>query len=191
MFLRKTLLAIVACAALVTGVASTASADTRYVDYLIREDPSDSESGVIYIISLGIEEAETDGDWIGWQINEVAIVRLDSLGEVDAYWIEYAPYVPTSDGMWWVEHEDTENPKAKEFDDTPLLVGLALANDPNDDDMRYDFIGATYTGQGPQYGGSVSGMAYVLAPEGQEEPELEGDDEPGEIDALKLAPVYP
>jgi hypothetical protein len=190
MFLRKTLVAVVACAALVTGVASTASADTRYVDYLIREDPSDPESDVIYIFSLGIEEAETDGDWIGWQIDEVAIVRLDSLGEVDAYWTESAPYVPTSDGLWWVQHEDTENPKGKEFDVTPWLVGTALADDPNDDDMRYDFIGATYTGQGPQYGGSVSGMAYVLAPEGEEEPEAEGHDEAAQVEDPDWGPVY-
>ena len=190
MLLHKTLLAIVSCAALVAGVARTASADTRYVDYLIREDPSDPESDVIYIFSLGIEEADKDGDWIGWQIDEVAIVRLDSLGEVDAYWTEYAPYVPTSDGLWWVQHDDPKNPKGKDFDVTPWLVGMAQADDPNNDDMRYDFIGATYTGQGPHYDGSVSGMAYVLAPEGEEEPELEGDDEPGEIGDMDCQPAY-
>ena len=104
----RTLAAVV----VLTGFVDAASASMLYVDYLIREVPEDPNSNVIYIISLGIKAEQTDGDWVGWLIGEVAIVRPGSVGQTEAYWIEDSPYVPTSDGLWWVEHADPNHPRS-------------------------------------------------------------------------------
>ena len=182
MRLGKMMVRTLAAVVVLTGFVDAASASMLYVDYLIREVPEDPNSNVIYIISLGIEAEQTEGDWVGWLIGEVAIVRPGSVGQTEAYWIEDSPYVPTSDGLWWVEHVDISHPLAEEFDNTPKLAGIAVANDPYDDDMEYDMVGKTFSGEFPRYDERVSAQTLTLTFVGEEEPEEEGDDEPVEVD---------
>jgi hypothetical protein len=73
------------------------------------------------------------------------------------------------------------DPLASEFDVTPLLEGTAIAAWQEDANLEYSFEGDSYSGN-PSYGGKVSGLTFRFIFPGEEDPEEEGDDEPGEID---------
>ena len=177
---------------LAIGQPAAAEALT-YVDYMVRETPTDPESNVVYIMSLGMVEEEVQSEGILWRIAEFIIVEPGEGQESDTVWIEEDPYVDTVDGLWFVEHADTAKPEAEEFHSPPLMFGTAKADDPNDDDMEYDFSGvecAAPPGEPAMYDGRVSSLTFELTLEGRAQPEAAGDDDPAEVDPPETDPPY-
>ena len=60
---------------------------------------------------------------------------------------------------------------------------MVAAVDPSDDDLEYDFGGDYCDSQCQQlFNGEVGALGYSFKLVSEEEPELEGDDEPVEIE---------
>ena len=159
------------------------------VVYKIHSDPNDPNSVVSFTIWLSLEQADTDGDSIGWKILQIRFRQTPEAYSEERIWTDSDPNVPSSDGLWWVEHADPNDPQLAEFDTPPHLVGTAAAQDPNDPDLEYDVNSGTYS---PPPGGNPWGPTTALTYEltvGDPPPEKEGDDEPGEIDDEDDPPV--
>ena len=164
MFSNTKILGAVCSVAALLLAASKAVADdplpeipTNYnVVYRIHDDPNDPNSPITFAVWLKLTSRDVDGHSVGWEIDEIRFRDPNSSG--DTIWTESDPDVPTADGLWWVEHDDVENPLLKEFGDPPHLKGTAAANDPNDVDLDYDFQGSTYSGSPPW--SSTAGLDY-------------------------------
>ena len=155
--------------------------DDRISEYYIRETPTDPDSDVLYIVTLELTAVDQNGDEIAWEITEVTLTEPGEGG--DTVWVDDAPAPDTPDGYWWLEHADPEHPQDAEFDWPPLLQGTGTAVDPSDDDMEYDFAGDYCDSQCQQlFNGEVGALKYSLTLANEEDPEVEGDDEPVEIE---------
>lgn len=153
------------------------------ITYYIHETPTDPESDVTFTIAMYLAAGDRDGESVGWDIVYIDFVQPGT-GNPDTTWTEASPYVDSADGLWWIDHADGTFPDVAEFDMPPLLVGTAAADDPNDDDLEYDFEGVTYTTPpgGDPYAHNVALTYFLaLAPEPMV-PLEEGDDEPVDID---------
>ena len=117
--------------------------DTQTVSFWIHDDPSDPESEVTFKIKLSLTEDDSDGNSIGWDVTSIEFRQIHDTGP-DTVWVESSPSVPSGDGLWWVTHADPDDPQRDEFVMPPNLSGTAAAQDPNDDDLDYDFEGVTY-----------------------------------------------
>ncbi len=157
--------------------------DDRIAEYYIRETPTNPESDVLYTVTLELTAVDQDGDEIAWEITEVTLTEAAQGNQGDTVWVDDAPDPDTPDGYWWVEHADPEDPQDAEFDLPPLLQGTADAEDPNDDDMDYDLEGAYCDSQCQQlFNGKVGALGYSFKLVNEKDPEVEGDDEPVEIE---------
>ncbi len=112
------------------------------VEYWVHETPTDPESDVTFKIKLSLTEGAVDGDSIGWEIDSI---EFRDPGNPDTVWVDSSPSVPSADGLWWIDHADADEPQTEEFAEPPHLDGTGDAQDPNDDDLDYDFEGFTYT----------------------------------------------
>jgi len=121
----------------------------RLISYGLHDDPNDPNSAVIMTVMLHVTLDTHIGNSVGWEITEIEFVEPGVGGADDTVWIESDPNVPSSDGLWWVDHADWTDPQAEEFAEPPHLVGIAAAEHPGDADLEYDFEGDEYTGQGP------------------------------------------
>lgn len=146
---KKTTIALLALAVLVPAAGYAAAYRfTRdvpawvEVEYWIHETAEDSESDVTFKIKLSLTKQEVDGDSIGWEINSIEFRDPGNPGTV---WIDASPSVPSEDGLWWIDHADADDPQTEEFAVPPQLDGTGDAQDPNGDDLDYDFEGFTYT----------------------------------------------
>ena len=61
------------------------------------------------------------------------------------WWEDEDPEVDTTDGLWWVEHADPDNPVPSDFVETAPVAGTAIAADPEDPDLDFDVAGVPYT----------------------------------------------
>ena len=172
------LLTLVPCA---SGQTQSPPPATQDVVYKIHDDPNDPNSAIALTVKLFLTSEDYDRNWVGWEITE-ARFRQPNGGEPDRIWIESDPNVPSQDGLWWIEHADRSDPQLSEFDDPPHLVGLAAAENPNNDDLEYDFQGASYT---PPPGGPpwdpTGALGFEFTIDGQSTPFLDETDEPVEI----------
>ena len=179
---RFTICTMVLWAAVVSG-AQAADPVTQDVFYKIHDDPDDPNSTVTFTIMLCLKKAETDGNSIGWDITGIRFRQPGEIGSASAVWIDSDPNVPTGDGLWWVEHADPDDPQLGEFDLPPHLVGTAMAADPDDDDLEYDFEGVSYT---PPAGGApwdnTAGLNYGFTIEGESGGPGSSTDEPVEVE---------
>ncbi len=185
----KLLATLVATIVLGTGF-SAAKADrpsNRTIKFYIRQTPSDPQSDIIWTVELDIKADDSNGESVGWQIGALHVKDYDPNHFRLRSWTETSPQVNTPDGLWWVDHADHMDPLASEFDVTPLLEGTAIAIRQEDADLEYSFEGDSYSGN-PSYGGKVSGLTFSFTLVGEEDPEEEGDDEPGEIDEQEEPP---
>lgn len=171
------------CALLAVGLQTStlwaAMPADRVVEYFVRETPTDPDSDVIFVVGLKIRASERDGESIGWSITEV---RLKEPGSPVRMWIDDSPTTPTASGLWWIDHADGDVPDDSEFAVTPSMQGTARAQDPNDDDMDYDLVGATYSPSPSLFGGDVSSQTFDFTFVGESAPYIDGTDEPTAID---------
>ncbi len=178
------------CALLAVGLQSStlwaAMPADRVVKYFVRETPTDPESDVIFMFGLKISASERDGESIGWSITEV---RLKEPGSPVRLWIDDSPTTPTAPGLWWIDHADGDVPDDSEFAVTPSIQGTADAQDPNDDDMDYALLGATYSPPPSLFGGDVSSQTFDFTFVQESTPYLDGTDEPTAIDDDVSPPV--
>lgn len=189
----RVLLQFVLLAVCFVVASPTFADDPIYVDYSVREDPSDEESDVLYVFSLGLSEVNVDCDGIWWKVEELVIVEVNNSGGHDKYWSEDDPLVGTSNGLWWVEHANTSKPIAEELHSPPLIIGTAVAHDTNDEDMDYDVEGEEYVtppGELTPYDGRVTSLTHTIAETGQSQSASEGDEDPAEVDPPEDLPAY-
>jgi len=121
----KWILVLVAVAMGSVSASSSAMPPDQIVEFTIHEDPSDAESASLYAVRLYLWAAEQKGNSIGWEIDQVRIVKMIVPGQYYQAWSEELPYVETLDGLWWVEHVDPLHPGAAEFQLPPLVEGRA------------------------------------------------------------------
>lgn len=150
---------------------------TWEVTYGIHETPTDPESDIIYTITLSLERDDVNGDSIGWDITSVEVREI---GNPDTVWTDDNPTVSTADGLWWIDHEDADDPQMDEFILPPQITGTASAEDPSHTDLDYDIEGVTYTSD-PLYD-ITAGLDYTFTLAGEEEPIKTGPGEPVETD---------
>jgi hypothetical protein len=163
---------------------------SKQVFYKIHDDPGDPNSAVIFTIELSLQEADSDGDSIGWEIAEIRFCQPGQGGGGDTYWVESDPNVPSGDGLWWIDHASYHYPELEEFAEPPHLVGTATAQDPNDGDLGYDFEGVAYTP--PPRGAPwdpTGALDYAFTVVGGPPPVPDGDDEPAEIEDQEDPPA--
>lgn len=157
--------------------------DDVQIKYYIHEDRTDPESPIVFKVLLLMEARDSDSASVGWLIKEAEFRQPNTDPDPDTVWIDTTVDVDTSDGLWWVDHADTLAPDAGEFDMPPLITGIADAEAVSGDDLDYKWEGVTYLAppEGPPFEDTTAaGFRFRLLP--LPDPELEGDDEPGEID---------
>ncbi len=162
------------------GLVEAQLPDDRIVSLLIRETPSDPESDVEFVVEVWVAAEEVDGDEVGWRVDMVQIKRLDEEGEVADKWSEALPEVQTSDGLWWIEHADAASPETEEFVLPPLMLGTAVSEDPQNDDLVYDVLGSVYQAPpgGPMFPITAS-LSFTFTSDGSTL--KEGEEEPAEV----------
>lgn len=175
---RHTICALAFLGLVVSGADAGLPLDQDVV-YRIHDDPNDPNSDVVFSVWLELTATARDGDSVGWEIKLMRFRQVEP-GGADTFWKILHPTIPSVDGRWWIDHADGDNPQLGEFNDPPRLAGTATANDPEDDDLEYDFQGTDSTGVAPW---SATGrLDYEFALAGAPGPLLSGTDEPVEID---------
>jgi hypothetical protein len=155
---------------------------SRTVTLNIYEDPNDPESPVQTEIVLEVSAVEQDGDSVGWQVDSLSVARAVSDGTV-AVWEQPLPDVVSADGLWWVDHADTQAPVTEEFAVVPWMAGVAESLDPRFTDLEFDLAGEVYTPppEGAPFEVTTS-LSYALRASSPDEPvDDSDDDEPVEI----------
>jgi hypothetical protein len=178
---RVAMAGLTASAVLGLVPASLAQPQTKVIEYWLHETPDDPNSPVVFGITLSLEIADQDGDQIGWDITSIEIREV---GDPDTVWVEDDPSVPAADGLWWVTHEDPNEPTNDEFVVPPHLHGIADAQDPGGDDLEYDVEGKTYVPPAlPELPPHeiTAALDYEFTVVGDDEPVGGGKDEPVEI----------
>ena len=167
---------------LMTAASASALPSDRIVKYVIRDDPSDPGSDVVLNVALTLHPSDSDAGSIGWEITEIELRAPGSGGGADTVWVESAPDVDTADGLWWVDHSNTNTPQLSEFTVPPRLAGTASAEDPADADLDYDFRGRSYTppANGAPYDPTAA-LDYSFTADGETAPIAEGEEEPTEL----------
>ena len=148
--------------------------------FAIRVDPADPTSAVQYVLTLTLSAAEQDGDWIGWEIENYQITERVTLGP-DHVWDVDFPDVGTTDGLWWIEHADPDNPIPPEFTEPAPVADTAIANDPADPDLAFVIVGVEYTAppEGPPYEVTAAlDFEFRTSTDPNDPPDDSGDDEP-------------
>jgi len=167
------------------------AADTRYVTYMIREDPGDPESDVIFYVTFQITAYDQDHDTIRWEVESVYVTKVNVAPEANTHWTHDWPLLKSADGLWAVTHADPEDPQASDFDHMPgIEEGLAWADGSEDKDLIYSFRGDTPFEQPVPFEERCTLATYELFVEGEEEPEEEAEAEPVEADLVQEMPVY-
>ena len=113
------------------------------VPFEMHEDPNDSESDVVFIVTFDLEGEDWVGDSVGWRLANVEFREIGT-GAPDTVWNEDSAYALGIDGLWWVDHADRYDPLPSEFVLAPIIAGLATAQDPADDDLDYFLGGVAY-----------------------------------------------
>ncbi len=185
MVVARTRLAVAALLLLlsVSGSAwAQGPAADKIVAYRIHELPNDPNSAVVFTVTLTLHAAGSSGATIGWQI-AAAEFRQPGAGEApDTIWVDQSPYVDSVDGLWWVEHSDPSRPGLSEFREPPLLVGIAAAVDPADDNLNYTLHGLEFSP--PPEGGPyeiTAAFTYCFSKVAEPSPFLDGEDDPVDI----------
>ena len=156
--------------------------EDQTVYYYIHDDPTQRPSNVVFAIRLDLTAVDSDADAVGWDITSIEFRQPAGRPAPDTVWGEAAPTVDSADGLWWVEHSDTALPVLEEFTLPPKLVGLAIAQNPLDKNLDYDFEGVAYVP--PPEGAPfdiTAALTYVFTEEEEDEPVKQGTDEPVDI----------
>ena len=82
----------------------------------------DPLSNITHRLIVGLFEDIRVGDSIGWEVAVFTIYELDGNGDVAYRWSKGYPAVDTADGLWWIEHADSDNPALGEFVLPPRML---------------------------------------------------------------------
>ncbi|HVP12020.1 MAG TPA: hypothetical protein VMV94_12635 [Phycisphaerae bacterium] len=163
---------------LVAGSSSSAMASMS-ISYQIHAVPDDPKSPVLFAVTLEVEEADRDGDSVGW---EILSAHFERHGQGAATWIKDAPFVATPDGLWWVRHANANAPVTEDFVKPPEIAGTAEGQDGMHDDLGFVLEGAFYD---PELRGSpfttTGSLNYAFVLANAPEPVAEGEDDPVEV----------
>ena len=152
---------------------------SQSVSYRIHETPDDPNSAVAFVVTLTIDEADRDGDKVGWEVVEAYIEKPDApTGD----WSTSDPLVWTTDGLWWITHADPDNPVLEEFASPPAITGTALAQSQGTENLNFELAGMVYSQQANGAPYAVNGaLDYVFALVSATEPLKEGGEETVEV----------
>ena len=172
------------------GTALADLPDDVQIKYYIHDDRTDPNSPIVFKVLLLMEARDSSSNSVGWLIKEAEFRQPNTDPDPDTVWTDTTVDVDTPDGLWWVDHVDTLAPAPGEFDMPPLIEGIADAEAVTGDDLDYEWEGVTYLAppEGPPFENPMAaGFRFwlLLLPY----PELEGDDEPVEIDPDKDPPL--
>lgn len=176
-------LGVMSFLAATTGFHANAAAvpQDRTQFYFMHSTPGDLESPIKWAIALRITAQQTDDSLVGWHINSIEITQYDSDGGITDRWTLDAPIVETSDGLWWVNHDDPESPIESEFTQPPVIKDDLIAIDPETPDLFVYLKGVPFEqGGDPPYNGHVAALTYQFALDSEPEPTGEGESEPVE-----------
>lgn len=115
--------------------------DNVSVEYRIHATPSDPNSPVTMRMIVNLSRQETNGSQVGWAPTSIEFRQLDCSGNPTNTWIEENPSADTTDGLWWVQHGDPNQPINNEFKLPPRFVGSAPSVNTAVEDLDYDFEG--------------------------------------------------
>jgi hypothetical protein len=178
--MRALSLTIGIVAAVLLGGSSSIAQASSHIAYQIHEVPDDPNSPIVFTVTLKIEEVDREGDLVGWEVLEARFERTENTTRV---WMKTVPFVATSDGLWWIEHADPNNPTIGEFVLPPEMSGTAPALGSVDPDLDFLFSGVAWD---PEVLGSpyavTGGLSYSFTLVGESEPLEEGENGPVEVE---------
>jgi hypothetical protein len=171
---------------LFTGVFATAPArasdpEDRVATYKLRVDPNNESSDIIFLVELDLTAVDHDEDEIAWQVTQARFSETDAEGTPVRTWSIDDPELHTVDNLWWVAHEDLDEPSVEDFTAVPQLEGVAEAQGP-DGDLEFAIASTELDPlERLMYGGAVAGVAHDFHEVGEEDPVIDPDDEPAEV----------
>jgi hypothetical protein len=156
----------------------------QFVRYRIHQNPGDANSAVVFDIIMGLSAIGRDGENIGWDIESLEFRQPVGGGE-PTVWVDAAPPMNTSDGLWWVQHQNADAPEISEFLEPPLLIGSAVPVDPANGNLEYSLQGSDLQLPGPFE--HTAALTYSFS---AIEPGVikSATDEPAELDPLTDVP---
>lgn len=167
-------------AVVILQAAVAVAADPDYtVQFNLRATPGEPMSAVTHRIILGLMEDSRSGDDIGWHVTILTVRELDGQGEVVRTWSMANPFVDTADGLWWITHNDADNPMNSEFTMPPRIVDT-IPHAGSEPALDFELVGETYSSQSPPFADTGS-LTYRLAEENETEPIKEEEEEEIEI----------
>lgn len=143
------------------------------IQWRFHQSPSNPLSAVDFRIVATLTAAARSGNAVGWEVTSLELFQI--LPNETKTWVEFYPALDTPDGLWWVTHESPLIPNAAEFLDSPLLEGVAIADDPADSDLAYSLKSTP-----PMYGPypQTAGVTYAIyVPYPPEPPIKSGENE--------------
>lgn len=153
----------------------------QLITYYTRETPTDPQSAVVMEVLVRLTAVAATAEEVGWAIGEINIVRLGEGSIPDQEWVDPAPELLTSDGLWWVAHADLMEPQLHEFAIAPALVGTALPTAETNEDLGYFLEGSEYVPppEGAPFENTVA-LSYSFRLLAAQEPIDEDEEVPAE-----------
>lgn len=154
----------------------------RVAEFVLHVDPEDPESAVEFVVGMRLKAADSDGDYIGWEVEEIRIKRFDSEGTKTDEWSEPLPSLDTTDGLWWILHADPGGPSPKDFVLPPPLEGVATPGPGGTKTLAYVLEGKPYTpppGGVPYSTTAALGVKFTL--QGDTVPIEDEPEEPADV----------
>ncbi|MCA9254951.1 MAG: hypothetical protein KDA33_04910 [Phycisphaerales bacterium] len=167
---------------LATSNAMAVNAD-RVIAYDLFEDYSDPQSDVIFTVYLDLGEQTRDVDAVGWKV-KAAYFEMPRPNDDPIVWKVTAPYLTTSDGLYWVEHADLNAPVDAEFDQPPEMSGTA----PVFSGQYFSSLVFYFMGLDPDHFPDEANIKYTFTQEGEGEPIAT---KPQDIGEIKTGPHLP
>lgn len=148
---------------------------TMSVRYRIFVNPEVPAEGEAWRLSLGLRAADSGSQGIGWEVERVSLRRPGQSTVCDDFWVDSSPIVDTTDGLWWIDHADPQQPELAEFLEPPHISGLAaIESGGATQELEYWFAASGLESQSA----GTAYLDYWWRLDGEDEPEDEGDEEP-------------
>lgn len=158
-----------------------AEAPRHVVQYTAYQQTAGPDQPVEYVVQLHLNAVEVRGNHVGWEVDELRIVRRMAPLETYTAWSEPLPFLDTPDGLWWVEHADVHQPQDGEFTRLPHIEGRASAfiDGPS---LDYELQGVVYDDDSRSAAFAGAGLiaAFMLNHDGSSESEPADPEEPAD-----------
>ena len=167
-------------ASLIGGTAAFADPPPTTVQIDYRLDPNDSQSAVLFSVSLHLSPASINGNEVGWEITASEFYQPGT----DREWTTASlSVIGARTGLWWITHADPNSPVASEFTSIPHLSGMADCTEPQEPDLFFEMAQGTTDLEPEEYPfGSKTGFSdHSFLVDGETEPDEEGEDEPVDV----------